>query len=285
MSFKRFDQANPFVTLGLIVVAWLLVPTAVKTFARATFFELTAPITLVTSKVRDLQEFWALRAHSKTELIEAGRDQARVNASYEVAVQQNSELRAEIARLETLLRLPSFSDYRYEHARVARRDFSVWWQRIVIRKGRNFGIPVGAPVVFSGGVVGRVTEVHASTAVVELISSASVRLAGVVEGDSRPISFQGGLNPTLAPPMGIVELMPLDIFASALAPKRLVTSGFGGVFPPGLTLGTIVRSELGSDGLFKSGDVKLDERLGSLTEVTVMVPLVLESPAGATNTK
>ncbi len=278
MSFKRFDQASPFVTLGLVVVAWVLVPTAVKSLARASFFELTAPVTLVASKVRDLQEFWSLRLHSKTELIEAGRDLARINASYEIGVQQNTELQSEISRLESLLRLPSFSEYRYEHARVARRDFSGWWQRIVIRKGRNFDIPVGAPVVFTGGVVGRVTEVGAITAVVELISSANVRLAGVVEGDSRPISFQGGVNPTFAPPTGVVELMPLDIIATPNFPKRLVTSGFGGVFPPGLTLGTIIRADLGSDGLFKSGEVRLDERLGSLTEVTVLIPLSTDSP-------
>jgi rod shape-determining protein MreC len=142
-----------------------------------------------------------------------------------------------------------------------------------LRKGKNFGIPVGAPVVFTGGVVGKIVEVHATTSVVELISSPNVRLAGVVEGDSRPLSFQGGVNPTFAPPTGIVELMPLDIVATPTMPKRLVTSGFGGVFPPGLTLGTIVRAELGSDGLFKSGEVKLDERLGALTEVTVLVPL------------
>lgn len=273
MPFKRFDQAKPFVTLGIIFVAWLLVPTAVKTFLRASFFELTAPVTVAASRVRDLQGFWSLRLHSKSELIEAGRDLARLNSSYELAVQQNAELQAEINRLESLLRLPSFTAYRYEHARVARRDFSGWWQRIVIRKGKNFGIPVGAPVVFTGGVVGRVAEVRATTAIVELISSPTVRLAGVVEGDSRPISYQGGVNPTFAPPTGIVEFVPLDINATPTTPKRLVTFGFGGVFPPGLTLGTITRAAMGSDGLFQSGEVKLDERLGSLTEVTVLVPL------------
>jgi rod shape-determining protein MreC len=273
VPFKRLDQAKPFVTLAIIVVAWLLVPTVVKTFMRATFFELTAPITLAASRVRDLQEFWSLRLHSKSQLIEAGRDLARLNSSYELAVQQNSELQSEIARLESLLRLPSFTQYRYEHARVVRRDFSGWWQGIVIRKGKNFGIPVGAPVVFTGGVVGRVSEVRAMTAVVELISSPNVRLAGVVEGDARPISFQGGVNPTFAPPIGVAEFVPLDIIATPASPKRLVTSGFGGVFPPGLMLGTLVRASTGSDGLFQSGDVKLDERLGSLTEVTVLVPL------------
>ncbi|PAW67948.1 MAG: rod shape-determining protein MreC [Opitutia bacterium Tous-C1TDCM] len=250
-----------------------MLPTVVKSWGRASFFELTAPITLAVSRVRDLQDFWALRLRPKTELIEAGRDLARLNASYEFAVQQNLELQAEIARLEGVLRLPSYTEYRYEHARVARRDFSGWWQQIVIRKGRNFGIPVGAPVVFSGGVVGRVTEVHATAAIVELISSQTVKVAGVVEGDTRPLSFQGGVNPTFAPPTGIVEFVPLDIIVGPNATKRLITSGFGGVFPPGLTLGTIVRVESGSDGLFKSGTVRLDERLGSLTEVTVLVPV------------
>jgi rod shape-determining protein MreC len=269
----RLESAKPFLTLGIVALLWFVVPAVVKTFTRASFFELTAPISLSTSYARDLGDYWSLRLHSNHELIEAGRDMARLNASFELAVQQNTEMLAEIERLEQLLRLPSFKQYRYEHARVARRDFSGWWQRIVIRKGRNFGIPEGAPVVFTGGVVGRVTEVYATTAVVELISSPNVRLAGVIEGDSRPISFQGGVNPTFAPATGVVELVPLDIFAGPNATKRLVTSGLGGVFPPGLTLGTVTSVELSSDGLFKTGTVRLDERLGSLTEVTVLVPL------------
>ena len=273
---NRFDQAKPFVTLGVIIVGWLILPVGFKAFSRASFFELTAPISVAASYARDLQSYWGLRTHSNAELIEAGRDLARLNSSYELAVQQNTELQAEIARLQSLLRLPAFNEYRYEHARVARRDFSAWWQQIVIRKGKNYGIPEGAPVVFNGGVVGRVTDVHATTATVELISSPNLRLAGVIEGDSRPVSFQGGLNPTFAPPKGVVEFVPLDIFANANSPKRLVTSGLGGVFPPGLTLGIITKLESGADGLFQSGDVKLDDRLGSLTEVTVLVPLTSE---------
>jgi rod shape-determining protein MreC len=273
VPFRRLATAKPFLTLGLVVAGWLVVPVALKTFARASFFELTAPVTVVASYVRDLQQYWSLRLHSNSELIEAGRDLARLNASYEFAVQQNTEMQAEIARLEGLLRLPAFTNYRPEHARVASRDFSGWWQRIVVRKGKNFGIPVGAPVIFTGGVVGRVTEVHTFTAVVELLTSQNVRLAGVVEGDTRPISFQGGNNPTFGPPKGVVEFVPLDVTASVATPLRLVTSGLGGVFPPGLTIGEITRLDLSSDGLFKTGEVKLDERLGSVAEVTVLVPV------------
>lgn len=273
MRFKRLDQARPFVTLGVIVLAWLVLPTIVKTFARASFFEFTAPVTVTASRVRDLQQYWGLRLHSEHELIEAGREVSGMLSSYEFGVQQNTAMRAEITRLESLLRLPSVQGYRAEHARVALRDFSGWWQRIVIRKGKNYGITVGAPVVFSGGVAGKVAEVRATTAVVDLISSSAVRLAGVIEGDTRPVSFIGGVNPTFGPPVGVVESLPLDIVISPNTPKRLVTAGFGGVFPPGLTLGLITRATGSTEGLFQTGEVRLDERLGTLTEVTVLVPV------------
>jgi rod shape-determining protein MreC len=270
---KRFDQARPFLTLGVLLLLWLLLPLALKTFTRATFFAIQAPLTVADSYVEDLQHFWSNRLHSKDELLKAGRDLAGLIAQYEYSTQQNKALEAEILRLENLLNLPSLPAFRLEPARVARRDFSGWWQRMVIRKGTNYGIPVGAPVVFAGGVVGRVVEVHRYTAVVDLITSPTFRVAATVSGDNRPISYQGGLNDSFSSPKGAVEFVPLDLFASPSAPKRLVTSGLGGVFPAGLTLGDIIDLRPGGDGLFKTGTVTLDERLISLTEVTVLVPL------------
>jgi len=269
----RFDQAKPFLTLGLVFAAWLLLPVGFKSFVRVSFFEFQAPVDVTASYVRDLQDFWSLRDHSKNALIEAGRDLARLNASYELKVQENAALHEEIARLEGVLRLPPFENYRAEAARVAERDFSGWWQRLIIRKGRDYGLTVGAPVIYTGGVVGRVSEVFAYTAVVDLISSPEVRLAATVEGDTRPISYQGGGAPTFGQPRGVVEFVPLDIFASPDHPKLLVTSGLGGVFPPGLIIGTLTRAEPSTDGLFKTGEVRLDSRLSELTEVTVLVPL------------
>jgi len=273
---KRFDRARPFIALGAVVLAWILLPVVVKSFLQVSFFELQAPIQTTASYARDLQEYWAERTHSKNDLIEAGRELRHVYAGYEFQAQQTEALRAEISRLEQLLRLPSNPHYRYEPARVARRDFSGWWQQLVIRKGADFGIPAGAPVIYAGGVVGRVREVHAYTAVVDLVTSPSVRLAANIEEDSRPVSYQGGLNPALRPARGIVEYVPPDFFASAKNPKRLVTSGLGGVFPPGLTIGYITQLDASTDGLFKSGEVSLDPRLSELAEVTVLVPLQSE---------
>jgi rod shape-determining protein MreC len=270
---RRFEHTRPFVTLGVILLVWLMLPLGVKTLARATFFAIQAPLLVADSYVQDLQTFWSNRMHSKDELLVAGKQVAGLIGQYEFSVQQNKALEAEILRLENLLRLPAMPAYRYEPARVALRDFNGWWSRMVIRKGENYGIPVGAPVVFAGGVVGKVVEVHRYTSVVDLVTSPTFRVAATVSGDNKPISYQGGVNNAFASPRGAVEFVPLEVSASPSSPRRLVTSGLGGVFPPGLAIGDITTLEMAADGLFKTGEVTLDERLGSLTEVTVLVPL------------
>ena len=126
MPSNRFDQAKPFATLGIVVLGWLLLPVFVKVFLRVGFFELQAPVHATTSYVRDLQEYWADRAHSNNELVEAGRQLRHVYAGYEYQAQQMEAQRAEIARLEQLLRLPSNPDYRFEPARVTARSVVAW---------------------------------------------------------------------------------------------------------------------------------------------------------------
>ncbi len=281
---RRFDQARPFFTLGLVLLVWLILPGVLKRFARLSFYELKAPVDLAASYVGDLQDFWSQKTRTNNELIVAARDLAAVNASYEFRMRDDARLRTEISRLEELLRLPSYGEFRSEPARVVRRDFNAWWQRIIVRKGSNHGILVGSPVVYSGGLAGRVVEVHATTSVVELISSPGLRLAAVFDGDDRPVSFQGGVNPPLRPAQGVLEFVPLDLFATSAAPRLLVTSGLGGIFPPGLIVGQVVQLEPSTDGLFKTGRVLIDERLGRITEVTVLVPIdpsVVNAPGEA----
>ena len=273
MPPRRFDQARPFLTLGVVLLAWLLLPTVFKRFARLSFYEFQAPLDVAASYGRDLQDFWSQRTRSNAELVAAARDLQRLNASYELRLQDDARLRAEVTRLEGLLRLPSYPEFRAEPARVVRRDFTAWWQRIVVRKGSRHGLRVGSPVIYVGGLAGRVSEVHATTAVVELIGSPGLRLAAVFEGDDRPVSFQGGINPPLRPAEAVIEFVPLDVFAAASAPRRLVTSGIGGIYPPGLAVGEVYQLEPSTDGLFKSGRARLDPRLGRLSEVTVLVPL------------
>ncbi len=273
MAKLRLDKVKSLVALGVFLVAWWVIPTTIKSFLELSFSEFHAPAWVATSYLDDLEDFWARRSHSKIELIEAGKEVARAKALYQFNAQRKEVLESEIQRLEAILNLPSRREFRYEVARVVRRDLNAWWQQIVIRKGKDFNIPVGAAVVYSGGVVGRVVEVGAFTSRVELISSPNFRMAANFEGDERPVVYQGVAQGGFGAPHGFVSDAPQDIIASTQLPLKLVSTRLGGTFPPGLMIGRVSWLETGSTGIFQAGKVALDPRLLSLHEVAVLIPL------------
>lgn len=256
--------------LGLVLFIWILVPPFFKTVTESFFYEFQAPAWIGGSFVRDVQKFWTGRVESRKALIEEGRDLARLNATLQFQVQQLDTLAAQVDRYEELFNLPSLPTYQAEVGRIARRDTNGWWQEITIRKGRNFEIPEGAPVVFSGGVVGKVREVRMTTSIIDLITSPNIRLAAVFEGDSRPVLYQGTITGPFTSPKGTVQNVPTDIQINRGHPRRLITSGLGGIFPAGLTIGWVQSLEASSDGLFQSGDVLLSEDLNTLREVAIL---------------
>ncbi len=256
----------------VVLIVWLLLPVLAPRPLREIFFEFQAPAWTALSYLQDLQNFWNLQRHSKAQLIESGRDLARLNSAYELMVQENWSLRAEIRRLESLLELPPVEQHKTVVARVVQRHLNAWWQQLVIRKGRANGLAPGQAVVFAGGVVGRVKEVHWYTAVVELCTSPNFRMAAHFEGDQRPVVYRGGYSTLLSDPYGQVSNVPLDFHPTREQPLRLVASRLGGIFPDGLTIGWVESLTIGSDGLFQTGHVRLDPRLLSLMEVAVLVP-------------
>ena len=66
MPRRRFDQSKPFVTLGILLLLWLIAPTIGKRFTHIGFYELSAPLDVVTSYARDLQTYWSLRTRSRS---------------------------------------------------------------------------------------------------------------------------------------------------------------------------------------------------------------------------
>jgi len=259
---RRLFQYRPFaILIGLFIL---------KVLFKKAFYEFQAPVSVAASYVRQAQDYWATKSKSKKELYEAGADLARLNADYGISILQNQSLKEEVARLEQLLQLPSRPDFKYEIARVVERDFTSWWQQVEVRKGKNFGIPVGAPVIFSGGVVGRISEVG---------EYPHTRLAVIIEGDNRPLSFRGAGAQLFGTPTGFAEYVPLDARISDRSNlPRLITSGMGGVFPPGLHVGHLANLRQGSSGMFLEGDVRLEKKLISLTEVAILVPIAPEAP-------
>ena len=59
--------------------------------------------------------------------------------------------------------------------------------------------------------------------------------------------------------------------AKVEAGQKVVTSGEGGIFPPGILVGQIVDSSQVENGLYTEARVKVSADLGSLEEVWVLM--------------
>lgn len=275
MSSNKINTALlNIATFVVILVLCAGAPTFVRHFTESAFASFKAPLETIPSHLKDLEQFWLLRGDSKTSLIEACRDLARVNAMYQIKVMENEALSARLRRYQSMWAMPSDAKFRPEIARVVRRDISAWWQYMVIRKGSSSGIEVGDAVIYSGGVVGRIKKVLSSdTSLVELVSDRNFRMAARFEGDDRPVVYQGVGQMTFRSAQGQVSDVFTDISASYDKPLRLCTSSLAGTFPDGLYIGTVRNLAVDSDGMFKSGKVYLNSALDSINEVAVLVKI------------
>ena len=277
MDQNRQGARASYVVLAVFVAAWILLPGAVRRFNREAFVEFQAPALHLVGKSRDLATFWEKKSRSTEELVAAGRDLARINAALELKLKGMEDVRRENTRLREVTRYNVPAEYLSVVARVATRDSSSWWQRIVIRKGRNDGIRPGAPVVFGDTVVGRVTAVHLTTSEVDLVTSPGFRCTAYLEGDdqNRIVLINGVAANSLGTAKARVSVIPYDYLLPAGTPARVTTTGMGGVFPSGLTLGYLDGGAYATQvGNFKESLLVPSRDLYNLQEVSVLVPII-----------
>ncbi|MFP4282442.1 MAG: rod shape-determining protein MreC, partial [Opitutales bacterium] len=65
MARKLTFQGKAFIATGALLVLWWATPLFFKSILRLAFFEFQAPSFVAVSYLKDLQDFWAARNHSK----------------------------------------------------------------------------------------------------------------------------------------------------------------------------------------------------------------------------
>jgi rod shape-determining protein MreC len=276
MDQNRQGARASYIALSVFVALWVLAPSAVRRFNREAFVEFQAPALHLLGKSRDLATFWEKKSRSVEEMAAAGRDLARVNAALEIQINKFEDIRRENVRLREITHYNVPAEYMSVVARVATRDSSSWWQRIVIRKGRKDGIRPGAPVVFGNTVVGRVTAVHLTTSEVDLVTSPGFRCTAYLEGDDQNhiVLVNGVASNSLGAAKARVSVIPRDYSLPAGQPARVFTTGMGGVFPSRLILGYLDGGTYATQvGNFKESLLVPSRDLYNLQEVSVLVPL------------
>ena len=166
---------------------------------------------------------------------------------------ENERLRAENERLRKSLDYRARNPGRWLVADVLSRDGAAAGVRRFLRvgKGSLAGVRAGAVVVVPEGLVGRVTKVTPHTAEVMLVTDPSIKVSCVVKS-GEAVRATGILSG------GSDERLLLRHLGSATelpAQSRVLTSGLGGVFPPGLAVGTLLDVRTDPEGLSQEGEV------------------------------
>jgi rod shape-determining protein MreC len=194
---------------------------------------------------------------------------------------RNQRLREELARLreenlqyrEAILaseRFQRLADFRSARevpmvpANVVAHDISPWFRSIVIDQGERSGIRPGMPVITDQGVVGLVAGTTPGASKVLLVTDPQSRVdafvqrtraRGTVRGRSvADCEFEYVLRDE--------EIRPGDL---------LVTSGLDSVYPKGLVVGSVGKTEREPYGLFQRARIEPSVDFGTLEEVFVLL--------------
>ncbi len=168
-----------------------------------------------------------------------------------------------VQRLEALLDLKRQLALPVIGARIVAYDPSLWSRAAIIDQGKAAGVEVGQAVVAPAGIVGRIVEVYPRHAkvmlIVDRLSGADAmiqrtRVRGILQGK--------GAN------RSALEYVPKS--ADVQVGDLVVSSGLGGIYPPGLVFGKVTAANKRGAGVFQDIEVLPAVDLAALEEVLVV---------------
>ena len=228
-----------------------------------------APVTWAGRLIEDFEGY--ARVYEQNQ--ELRRELQQMKAWREAAIQ----LEQENARLLDLNKVRLSPGLTYVTGVVLTDSGSPFRRSVLLNIGADDGIRDGWAAMDGLGLVGRISGVGNRTARVLLLTDGNSRVPITIQPSGKRAILAG--DTTSAPALDFVE-NPDDVRAG----DRIVTSGDGGVFPPDLTVGQIVR---GADGRLRvrlSADITRLEFLRVLRtrvaqDISTSGDLLLPAPA------
>jgi rod shape-determining protein MreC len=195
------------------------------------------------------------------------------------AVNENVELRRKVAslttenlklrqsgsdmrRLRSLLAYAEQFDFETSMAQTIMLDTAGRFKSIIIDRGSADGVQVNDVIANANGLIGRVVLTTNDLAKVQLITDNNCSVGSLVERTRRQGVVRGNGG-------AYVQMFDIPSLADVQPNDRLLTAGIDGIFPKGIPIGTVVRSEPGQS-LFKTVTVKPAVDFGTIEEVIVI---------------
>lgn len=188
---------------------------------------------------------------------------------------ENEELRALLGLKEY------YQNYRLAAANVIAGDFTDWYNEFTIDCGSSDGVTVGCPVVTSKGLVGIVSVVGPfSSKVLSIADEQNVIMARIVRSNEL-VMLRGVTTENLE---YYLRLERIGANSSLYVGDVLVTAESGGVFPKGLTIGTVTEISTQADTELRYAVVEPAVSLPSVSEVFVLIDQTAEPTQQAEET-
>lgn len=148
----------------------------------------------------------------------------------------------------------NLSDYKPISATVIYRNPDRWHELIFIDKGQINGIKQNMAVMTATGLIGKVKSVNQFSSTVQLLSALDPknRISAYVQGEANAYGLVEGYDKEKK--LLLIKRIPYD--AKIKKGQTVITSGLGGVFPPGLLIGKVVNVKTDQYGLNQTAFVK-----------------------------
>ncbi|MBN1131364.1 MAG: rod shape-determining protein MreC [Chitinispirillaceae bacterium] len=175
---------------------------------------------------------------------------------------QLREQAAENDRLRAMIGFMQACPYELIPVRVLARDPSPDDKSIVVTAGKNKGVIPYMAVVGENGVAGKVVQVMPQVSLVQLVTDPLNRV-GIMVVRSRVVSILETEN-------GREFFVHFRTYEEVAAGDTIVTSGLGGVYPKGFTVGTVLKVVDERDPLFKKAIISLTLDIDRMEELFVV---------------
>lgn len=174
------------------------------------------------------------------------------------------ELLASQERLQELLRFKQSMNLTVVAAQVIGLDPTGWFKSIIIDKGKRVGLKPNLAVVNASGAVGRIVSVSPNYAKVLLIVDQNSAVDCLIQR-SRARGIVKGLSTE------ICKLEYVIKSSDVMEEDLIITSGLGGVFPKGISVGRVSNIRGTYGGLFKDIEIEPIVDFSKLEEVLVIL--------------
>ncbi len=188
------------------------------------------------------------------------------NADLTAQVAELSEAKKTAERLESLVGLQSTYNLTSTAARIIGSSSDAWSRTVTIDKGSASGFAVGMAVCNSGGVIGQIVEVSATTSTVQLATDEGSGISAMVQSTRAQGMLRGQADGTL-------RLSYVSTDYDVAVGDIVITSGIGGVFPKGLPLGTVSSVEKSDNDVYYTIVVRAQSTAENNEEVLVITSL------------